>query len=379
MTTLRVVVDQIIAPAPGPIGLYSEEITRALIQAAPRGCDVEGIVSATQREKYERLESALPGLRGLYTTTLPRRELAAAWQLGLTTSNSGGGMIHAPGLFAPLRRHDRVNDGVQVAVTVHDLLAWTHPSSLSAPAVAWHKAMMRRARKHADAIVVPSHALAEELMERFSVGDRVRVIPGAARTGLVLPSDADKRAAALGLPERFILTSGTLEPRKGVAALVEGLGNPGGPDLPLVVLGAPSWGDVELAAVADDAGLPEGRVFALDKLSASDLAVVLSRAAVFVAPSLSEGFSSSIIEAFAFGVPVVHSDAPALVEVASDAGIVVEREDAAGYPERLAEAVTTVLEDPTRAERMGIAGRDRSRAFSWRDAAERVWQLHADL
>ncbi|PPL19492.1 glycosyltransferase family 4 protein [Microterricola pindariensis] len=378
MTTLRVVVDQIIAPAPGPIGQYSEEITRALIQSAPRGCDVEGIVSAAQREKYERLEAALPGLRGLYTTTLPRRELAAAWQLGITAS-SGNGMIHAPGLFAPLRRHDRVNDGVQVAVTVHDLLAWTHPESLSTATVAWHKAMMRRARKHADAIVVPSHALAAQLMERFELGDRVRVIPGAARSGLVLPADAEQRAAALGLPKRFILTSGSLEPRKGVTALIEGLGRSGGPALPLVVLGAPSWGDVELDAVADDAGLAEGRVLALDKLSPSDLAVVLSRAAVFVAPSRAEGFSASIIEAFQFGVPVVHSDAAALVEVAGDAGVSVELADAAGYPERLADAVALVLGDDALAERMSVSGRDRSRAFSWRDAAERVWQLHADL
>ncbi len=378
MTTLRVVVDQIIAPAPGPIGQYSEEITRALIQAAPRGCDVEGIVSAAQREKYERLQATLPGLRGLYTTTLPRRELAAAWQLGIVTNN-GSGMIHAPGLFAPLRRHDRVNDGVQIVVTVHDMLAWTHPGSLSTPTVAWHKNMMRRARKHADAIVVPSHALAEQLMDRFALGDRVRVIPGAARTGLVLPADADARAAALGLPERFILTAGTLEPRKGVAALVEGLGRPGGPDLPLVVLGAPSWGDVELAAVADEAGLAEGRVLALDKLSPADLSVVLSRAAVFVAPSLTEGFASSIIEAFQFGVPVVHSDAPALVEVAGDAGVVVEREDAAGYPDRLVAAVARVLDDAQFAERLSVAGRDRSKAFSWRDAADQIWQLHADL
>lgn len=378
MTTLRVVVDQIIAPAPGPIGLYSEELTRSLIASAPRGCDVEGIVSAAQREKYERLEAMLPGLRGLYTTTLPRRELAAAWQLGITTSN-GGGMIHAPGLLAPLRRHDRVNDGAQIAVTVHDMLAWTHPDSLSPATVAWYKSMMRRARKHADAVVVPTHALAEQLLERFEFGDRVRVIPGAARSGLELPTDADGRAAALGLPERFILTAGTLEPRRGVLALIEGLGGANAPDLPLVVLGPSSWGDVELAGVADEAGLAEDRVLSLDKLSPADLAVVLSRAAVFVNPSLAEGFAARIIEAFQFGVPVVHSDAPELNEVAGDAGISVERADAAAYPERLAAAVATVLEDDVLAGRLSVAGRDRSRAFSWRDAAERVWQLHADL
>lgn len=377
MTTLRVVVDQIAAPAPGPLGRYSEELTRQLIATAPRGCDVEGIASALPTERSEQLEMALPGLRTLHTTTLPRRELSAAWQLGITTTH--GGMIHAPGLLAPLRRHDRQSDGHQIAVTVHDVLAWTHPSSLSPTTVAWHKTMMRRARKHADAVVVPSHALAEQLLEIASFGDRVRVIPGAARSGLVVPENADARARALQLPAKFILTVGTLEPRKGVTALIEGLGRKNAPDLPLVVLGSPSWGDVELATVADEAGLAEGRVLALDNLSSADLAVVISRASVFVHPSLSEGFASSIIEAFQFGIPVVHSDAPALVEVAGDAGLSVEREDASGYPERLAAAVSTVLSDDERSARMSIAGTDRSRAFSWRDAAERVWQLHADI
>lgn len=377
MTTLRVVVDQIAAPAPGPLGRYSEELTRQLIATAPRGCDVEGIASALAPERSELIETALPGLRALHTTTLPRRELTAAWQLGITTTQ--GGMIHAPGLLAPLRRHDRQNDGHQIAVTVHDVLAWTHPASMSTTTVAWHKTMMRRARKHADAVVVPSHALAEQLFEIAAFGDRVRVIPGAARSGLVVPSDADARARALKLPEQFILTAGTLEPRKGVIALIEGLGRTGAPELPLVVLGSPSWGDVEIATVADEAGLADGRVLALDNLSASDLAVVLSRASVFVAPSLEEGFASSIIEAFQFGVPVVHSDAPALAEVAGDAGLLVERGDAAGYPDRLAHAVATVLSDESRAARMSIAGADRSKAFSWRDAAERVWQLHADI
>jgi len=107
--------------------------------------------------------------------------------------------------------------------------------------------------------------------------------------------------------------------------------------------------------------------------------VVLSRASVFVLPSLEEGFATPIIQAFHFGTPVIHSDAPALVEAGGDAGFVVEREDAAGYPERLLGALNRVLGDSELAKRLSIFGSDRARAFSWRDSAERVWQLHADL
>lgn len=376
-TTLRMVVDQMVTPVPNGISRYAEELTRALIQTAPRGCSVEGIVSALPPEKIVLIEDALPGLTQLHRTTLPRRELAGAWQLGIVPT-LGSGMIHSPSLLAPLRRHDREFDQTQIVVTIHDTLAWTHPKSLTPTSVAWHKAMAKRARKHADAIVVPTHAVAEQLGDIIDFGDRVRVISGAVASNLVLPADADERVTALDLPDDFILTVGTLDPRRGLTPLIAGMGQPGAPDLPLLVLGPDTWGDLSLAAVADEAGLAEGRVRALGYLSDADLAVVLARAAVFVYPSLSEGFGLPLIEAFTFGTPVVHSDDPALVEVAGGAGVAVER-GKKGYPERLVAAVASVLDDRERAGRLRVAGQDRARAFSWRDSAERVWALHADL
>ena len=380
MITLRVIVDQMVAPVPGGVGRYTEELTRALIRSAPAECEVEGIVSSSSPAQYELIEAALPGLANLHKTTLARRELATAWHLGVTAS-SGTGMIHAPGLLAPLRRHVRAVDGTQIAVTIHDVLAWTHPSSLTPATVAWTKGMLKRARKHADAIVVPSHAVARQLTEIMDLGDRVRVIGGAVGSQLVLPAIpiVEERLQALGLPSQYILTSGSLDPRKAVTALITALGLPGAPDLPRIVLGPDTWGELDLAAVADEAGLEPGRVRAISGLSDSDLAVVIARASVFVYPSLEEGFALPIIEAFHLGTPVVHSDAPALVEAAGDAGVMVERADAKGYPARLADAVNRVLGDSVLRGRMSVFGGDRSRAFSWRDSAERVWQLHADL
>ncbi|TFD53371.1 glycosyltransferase family 1 protein [Cryobacterium sp. Hh11] len=380
MITLRVLVDQMVAPVPGGVGRYTEELTRALIATAPAECDVEGIVSSSTPEQYEQIEAALPGLGNLHKTTLARRELAAAWALGVTKS-SGTGLIHAPGLLAPLRRHNRAEDGTQIAVTLHDVLAWTHPSSLTPATVAWTKGMLKRARKHADAIVVPSHAVARQLTESMDLGDRVRVIGGAVGRGLVLPAIplVEERLQALGLPSQYILTSGSLDPRKAVTALITALGLPGAPDLPLIVLGPDTWGELDLASVADEAGLAPGRVRALSGLSDSDLAVVIARASVFVYPSLEEGFALPIIEAFHLGTPVVHSDAPALVEAAGDAGVAVERSDPKEYPARLVDAINRVLGDSVLRSRMTVFGGDRSRAFSWRDSAERVWQLHADL
>ncbi len=377
-TTLRVVVDQIVAPVPGPVGRYTRDLSRAIVEAAPKGCQVEGIVSSSLPDDYERVLREVPGLSGLYKSSLARRELAAAWQLGITTS-PGGGMIHGTSLFAPLRKHDRER-GDQTVVTVHDVLAWTHPEALSAASVAWQKGMMKRARKHADAIVVPTHALAERLQQVAEFGDRVRVIGTAPRSGLVVGTDADRRAERLGLPVEYLVVPGTLEPRKGLVDVFAALGRQGVPEVPVVVLGPETWGDQHVAVVAEENGVDAARIRHFDDLDAPDLAVVIARALAFVAPSHDEGSGTSLVEAFSLGTPVVHSDAPAFREVSAGAGLAVPI-DAGGadYADGLAEAITSVVSDRTLAERLSIAGHDRSRAFSWRDAGDRVWQLHADL
>jgi glycosyltransferase involved in cell wall biosynthesis len=379
MSTLRVIVDQIVAPVPGGIGRYAEELTNALITTAPTGWSVDGIVSASTEAEYATIHEKLPGLNNLYKSPLSRRELSAAWQHGFTVL-PGKGMVHATSLLAPLYRHDRINNpGNQTVVTIHDAVPWTHPETLTPHGVSWHKAMAARANKYADAIIVDTHAVAEELSGYVTFGDRLRVIHCAPSSKLAIPSDEHTRAAALRLPKHYLLTVGTLEPRKALEPLIRALALPQAGDLPLLIVGPNGWGGVDVESVARDAGLAEGRVRVLGRLSDPDLAVALHRATALVYPSLSEGFGLPIVEAFSLGTPVIHSDAPALLEVSSDSSIVVAREDAKGYPERLADAIGMLLGDPVLADRLRFLGLDRAKAFSWRGSAEKVWELHAEL
>lgn len=378
-TTLRVIVDQILAPVPGGVGRYTEEITRELIAGAPQGCEVAGVVASSPPAEYNKLETLLPGLSHLYKSALARRELALAWQHGFTRL-PGGGMVHSPSLLAPLSRHPRTADkATQTVVTVHDVVPFTHPETLTPHGVNWHRSMIKRAHQYADAIVVPTHAVAGQLADLYPFGERIRVIGGAVGSKLAIPVDAAQRGVRLGLPPRYLLSVGTLEPRKGLRHLIQALAHLDDPDLPLLIVGPSGWGDVDVERLAADAGLEQGRVRTLGYLSDADLAVAMDRATVFVFPSLAEGFGLPVLEAFSFGTPVVHSNAPAVVEVAAGAGVAVGLEDMSTFSIRLAEGITTVLNDEGLAERMGYAGRDRAKAFSWRDSAQRVWQLHADI
>jgi glycosyltransferase involved in cell wall biosynthesis len=380
MTTLHVVVDQIVAPVPGGIGRYAEELTRHLIAGAPDGADVAGIVSAVGKDELAHIRTLLPGLGDLDRLALPRRELSLAWQGGFV-GGVGRGMVHSPSVLAPLVKHDRFSDpGRQTVVTVHDTVPWTHPETLTPRGVHFHRAMVKRAWKHADAVVVPTHAVAATLNGIHRFDERLRVIGGAPSGRLRTPVDADLRAERLGLPERYVLAVGTLEPRKGLQYLIEAMAHPDAPsDVPLVIAGPDGWGDVDVYGTAERAGLPLDRVKVLGRVDDADLAVAYDRASVFVFPSLAEGFGLPVIEAMSFGTPVIHSDDAAVREVASDAGIAVPRDPRDSYSERIAQAVYQVVNDDALAARLAVAGPDRARMYDWRDSAIETWQLHADL
>ncbi len=377
-TTLRVIIDQMVAAVPGGIGRYTEEITRELINTAPVGCDVVGIVSSSPQSAYDEIAEKLPGLAGLFKSALARRELTTAWQHGFTRL-PGRGMLHSTSMMAPLHRHDRLNRGDQVVVTIHDTVPWSHPETLTPHGVAWHKAMAKRAEKYADGVVVPTHAVAQQLSEIIDFGDRIRVIGGAVSSSLTVPDDADERAERLELPERYVMAVGTLEPRKGLDRLIKAMAATSDDGIPLIIAGPKGWGDVNVDELAVAAGLAPDRVRTLGYLSNSDLTVAMDRATVFAYPSLAEGFGLPVLEAMHLGTPVIHTDVPALMEVAADAGLVVALDDDATFVERLAGAIDSVLDDAQLATRLGFAGMDRSNVFSWRSSAEKVWQLHADL
>ncbi|MFB9904762.1 glycosyltransferase family 4 protein [Allokutzneria oryzae] len=365
MPELVVVAEQLLAPVPGGTARYTRELVRALASTAPVGWEVSTVVA----RHADPSAAIIPGANGPRVLGLPRRALTAAWERGLPLW-PGGDSVHAPTPLAPAR----AKRGRSLVVTVHDTVPWTHPETLTRRGVGWHRRMITRAVDRADAIVVPTAAVAADLA-RFAPGSsQVHVIGEGVSASLGEPDQSTQDAVAhrLDLPKRYLLAVGTVEPRKGLDVLVKALAEEGAPEMPLLVAGARGWGGVDLAALGRAAGLDAGRVRHLGAVSDADLGVLLHGAAALVAPSQAEGFGLPVLEAMAAGVPVVHSDAPALVEVAGGAGITVRR----GDPGALARALRTVVSDPGRATAMAEAGRLRAREYSWANAARLAWGVH---
>jgi glycosyltransferase involved in cell wall biosynthesis len=101
---------------------------------------------------------------------------------------------------------------------------------------------------------------------------------------------------------------------------------------------------------------------------------VVLRGAALVAPSRAEGFGLPVLEAMAAGVPVVTSDAPALVEVGGSVATVVPRNSPTALARALADAV-----DPTGLDERVAAGRERAACYSWSAVARQLWQLYSTL
>ncbi len=364
---LVVLLEQLLAPVPGGTGRYSRELTAALAATAPAGWTVGSAVA----RHADPTPAMIPGVEGPHVLPLPRRALVAAWDSGVPLW-PGGDTVHAPTPLAP----PGPRRGRDLVVTVHDTVPWTHPDGLTRRGVGWHRRMIGRAARRAGALVVPTAAVADELPRHVPCQARVHVVgEGVTAAVACLPEEAAEIVTRLGLPPRYVLAIGTLEPRKGIETLLAALAAPDAPDLPVVLAGQPGWGRVDPAVLARQSGLDPGRVHVLGRISDPELAVVLHHAAVLAAPSLAEGFGLPVLEAMAAGVPVVHSDAPALVEVAGGAGVTVERND----PAALAVALRAVLSDAGTAQAMIAAGRHRAQRFTWERTARQIWSVHVEL
>jgi len=361
-----VLTEQLLAPVPGGTGRYTRELLAAMAATAPPEWTVAG-VTATHRDLAP---AVVPNVAGPRALPLPRRGLTALWERGVHFW-PGGDAVHAPTPLAP----PAPKRGRSLVVTIHDTVPFTHPETLTRRGAAWHQSAIRRATERANAIVVPTAAVAEELQRHAPGPATVAVVPHGVAEQFRVPMDPNYAALKTGrlrLPETYVLAVGTVEPRKGLDVLIKAMTKRHAPDLPLVVVGPRGWGEVNLVELAAEHGFPAHRLFVLGRVDDEDLSAVLRRATALAVPSRAEGFGLPVLEAMAVGTPVVHTDVPALVEVAGGTSLVVPTGDADALASALAEVVNGSV---ATAERVA-QGQLRAAAFTWEHAAVELWRLH---
>ena len=361
--SLRVVllVEQLRRSVPGGIGRYITGLLQGLTEMAEAGEHVPKLILHASRAPAGGDPLAAYGFE-IITSRLPVALLTRAWDRGLIDVPGQGDVIHALSMATPPARH------AALVVTVHDMAWRTVPETFPDRGRRWHKAAFGRARRRAARLVVPSKEGAGTLVDAGVDGASVTVIPNGSDH--LPPADnasADKLLGRLGVDGDFLLSVGTLEPRKNLGRLVEAYGR-ARPQLPhpwpLVVVGPTGWGD---GFPAGAGGGEKPGVIAAGKVDDGTLAALYERARLLAYVPLTEGFGFPPVEAMRQRLPVVASPMPSL----GGAGLVVDPEQVDAISRGLVKAAT---DDACRAE-LVAQGTERTEPLTWKASARRHVEL----
>ena len=352
------------------VSRYTKGLTNALISSASH----EYVVFANSDVGENPYESA--GRAKLVRTTIPTTRTPARilWEQ------------FALPFHAALRQLDLVHSFLNVSplfsaaaqvLTIHDLSYLTTPWAHPLRRRIFLRFMSQRSAAAAGAIVADSKATRDDISRIFGIPDeKIRVVYPGFDPDMRPASEAQITSfrARKGLPDRFILYLGTLEPRKNIPALVRAFGRlrrAGAYDGPLVIAGAKGWGYREIEFAIEEETLA-GEVHLVGYVDREEQPLWYNSAQVFVYPSAYEGFGMPALEAMACGTPVITSSTSSLPEVVGDAGVTVEPDSV----EQIADALAELVNSVSRRGELRERGTARASLFSWEIAAARCLEAY---
>lgn len=283
-------------------------------------------------------------------------------------------LVHAASLGYPVTTKKRF------VVTIHDLGPLTHPEFFNNDRPWVMQRSLDRAVKQADAIICVSQSTADEVASYVggNIQDRLHVVYEGVSSDFFEPFEKDECLTGLALPPSdipFILAAGKLSPRKNIQGIVAAMKSLKS-KIPhhLVLVGGQGWDMKTITDTLDDPELAE-RIHFTGFVDDLQLKALYARAALYVHPSLYEGFGLTVLEAMAMGAPVITSNTSSLPEVAGDAGLLVDPKDTAS----LIDAIIDVCCNPEMAKQMSLRGKQHAANFTWSDCAAKVSAIYSDV
>lgn len=268
-----------------------------------------------------------------------------------------------------------------MVLTVCDLSCFEHPEAHPRERIQLLQRDMPASIERADHIIVISESTGAALRRCFNIDSSRVTTTYLAADARFHPVDADllrPKLAALGLmPGHYLLSVGTLEPRKNLPALFSayaGLPAALRKRYPLVVAGMRGWNTVDLMASAQ-ALINSGELLLLGYVEDALIPALFAGAATFCYPSRYEGFGLPALEAMACGVPVVTSNQTSLPEVVGPAGMMVDPDDV----DAMRESLQRLLEDRAYAAALGQLGLARAKSFSWERCAIETFSVYKQV
>ncbi len=260
-------------------------------------------------------------------------------------------------------------------LTIHDLSFWRYPEFFSLKKNIWHYLLnVRKLSKGFDKIIAVSENTKDDLMELLAVKeDKIEIIyPGVGEQyRQIRREDTACRAVKdkYGLPEKFILYLGTLEPRKNVVGIIRAYDRllrrqTELQDFELVLAGGQGWKSRDIFREKEKAKFKNNIKF-LGYVAAGDKPGLYNLASLFCYPSFYEGFGLPPLEAMACGTPVITGFNSSLGEVAGEAALLVDADDI----NSITEAMRQIIMDNGLRNTLAARGPARAEKFRWSAAA----------
>jgi glycosyltransferase involved in cell wall biosynthesis len=249
-----------------------------------------------------------------------------------------------------------------LVVTVHDLAFLDERSAGSARGLRFFRRAVDLARRDATLVTCPSQATMADCEAHGFDPAKLRLVPWGIDVQPASPDEVEQVRAAYRLERPYVLSVGTVEPRKNLPALLDAFSRLDRRGLELVLVGPKGWNE-DLSA---HLGKVEGRVRTLGFVPERDKHALLAGAALFCYPSRREGFGLPVLEAMAQGAPVITSAGTATAEVGGDAAVLVDPLDV----DALTAAMAEVLDTPELEDRRRAASRRRAGEWPWSRTAE---------
>lgn len=266
-----------------------------------------------------------------------------------------------------------------MVTTLHDMTLWLYPQHHYRRRLLAMRPLIPAAARRSAAIITVSESAKADIVNVLGVSpSKVHVIYEAADAAFrpLTVAESESLLRPLHLPERYVLSVGTLEPRKNLERLVEAfaaLVRDGYPHH-LVFAGQRGWKEASLFAAIERLGLGS-RVRFLDFLPLRQLVALYNRAEIMAFPSLYEGFGLPVIEAMACGTAVLTSRRGSLAEIAGEAAHFVEPTSV----ESIRNGLAAIVDSSDYRFYLQGQGRARAANFSWHAAAAQTWKVYESV
>lgn len=356
------------------IGRYSVEIARQF-SLPGSGVSLEVIkpFSSPVADLDEYLRT-----RRIFGSRLPAYMLAGPLQIATVARRDELDVIHDPFGVSPFFMPHRIAPFGRV-LTLHDMIPFVYPETHARLTNLLFRRYIPRSLRFVDRIITDSESSRQDIVRflRFPP-ERVTAIPiGVAPQFAPASAEVCQRVRErYGLPVDYILTVGSLTPRKNLETLFAAYYQLRQRGLPhrLVVVGPTAWKSAGIFQRLRSLGI-EQDVVLTGFVADTDLPALYSAASAFAFPSLYEGFGLPPLEAMACGTPVVTSNRSSLPEIVGDAALLVDPLDV----DALASAIDRLLTDAGLTTAMIARGLARTRLFTWERTAREHCRVYRDV